>query len=74
MKNDVKELRKMAGLTQWELAQKCGVSRMKLSLAECGQAELSTDDLAAVNKILREMIANRATKLHGLLSRRAVQV
>jgi transcriptional regulator with XRE-family HTH domain len=49
---NLKELRRMADLTQFQLAQRCGVSRMRLSLAECGQIELNAKEDSAVRKAL----------------------
>jgi transcriptional regulator with XRE-family HTH domain len=71
MSMDLKELRKMAGLTQWELAQRCGVSRMRLSLAECEQVELRPEETIATRKILLERIESRAAQLKGVLSDKA---
>jgi len=70
MKMDVKELRKMADLTQFELAQQCGISRMKLSLVECQQIELSPEEEAEVRSVLFAAIKTRAAKIQGLLSGR----
>ena len=65
---NLKELRKMAGLTQWQLAQRCGVSRMRMSLAECGQVELREDEESAVRAVLLEAIKGRASKIRSVLS------
>jgi len=59
----IKDLRGMADLTQFELAQRCGVSRMRLSLAECGQLKLHPEEVSAVRKILLEAIEGRAAQL-----------
>lgn len=64
---DLKELRRMADLTQFELAQRCGVSRMRLSLAECGQIELNANEDSAVRKTLLGVIEHRAAQLKGVL-------
>ena len=65
---DLRGQRKLAGLTQIELSAKTGVSRMKLSLAECGQAELSESEEAAIRKALLAAIKARAAELEGALS------
>lgn len=65
---EIKELRRMADLTQFQLAQRCGVSRMRLSLAECGQLELNTNEDRAVRKTLLRVIEHRAAQLRGVLS------
>jgi transcriptional regulator with XRE-family HTH domain len=68
---DLRQLRKMADLTQWELAQRCGVSRMRLSLAECGQVELRPEEETNVRSVLLELIRTRAAQLRGVLSDKA---
>ncbi len=68
MDKNLKELRKMASLTQFELAQRCGISRMRLSLAECEQIHLCPDELANVQRILLAAIENRDMQLRGVLS------
>ena len=65
---ELKELRKMADLTQFQLAQRCGVCRMRLSLAECGQLELNTVEERAVRTTLMEIIGHRAARLNGVLA------
>ena len=65
---DLRELRRMADLTQFQLAQRCGVSRMRLSLAECGQLELNTSEDRVVRKTLMGVIEHRAIQLKGVLS------
>jgi len=67
---DLKKLRKMADLTQFELAQRCDVSRMRLSLAECGQIELHPEEEVAVRGVLLTAIDDRAAQLRGVLSSR----
>jgi transcriptional regulator with XRE-family HTH domain len=57
---DLKELRKMGDLTQWQTADRCGVSRMRISLAECGQLRLQPEEEGAVRKVLLEAIESRA--------------
>lgn len=65
---DLKELRRMADLTQFQLAQRCGVSRMRLSLAECGQLQLNAIEDSAVRKTLLRVIEHRAAQLREVLS------
>jgi transcriptional regulator with XRE-family HTH domain len=65
---NLRELRRMADLTQWELAQRCGVSRMRLSLAECGQLALRPEEESAVRNVLLDAIKTRESKIRGILS------
>ncbi|HEY4764487.1 MAG TPA: hypothetical protein VIH75_12475 [Candidatus Sulfotelmatobacter sp.] len=66
----LKQMRGMADLTQFELAQRCGVSRMRLSLAECEQLQLRPDEDSAVRKVLLEIIKSRAAQIEHVLSSR----
>jgi len=65
---NIKKLRKMAVLTQFQLAKKCGVSRMRLSLAECEQIQLTEDELTAIRRTLLEAIENRAVQIRHTLT------
>jgi transcriptional regulator with XRE-family HTH domain len=65
---NLKKLRKLAAMTQFELAQRCGVSRMRLSLAECEQIDLNAEELAAICKTLFEAIENRAIQIRYALT------
>jgi len=58
----------MADLTQFELSQGCGVSRMRISLAECGQVELRPEEATHVRSFLLRAIEGRAAQLRGVLS------
>ena len=67
---NLRELRRMAYLTQFQLAQRCGVSRMRLSLAECGHLQLRPDEDRALRNVLLRVIESRAAQLKGVLSGR----
>jgi transcriptional regulator with XRE-family HTH domain len=68
MECGLREMRRMADLTQFQLAQRCGVSRMRLSLAECGQLDLNAAEERAVRTTLMEIIGHRAAQLTGVLA------
>ncbi len=71
----LKELRKLSGLTQFQLSQRCTkVSRMRLSLSECNQLTLRPDEEEELRAVLLEIIASRNAQLNRLLSREAVAV
>lgn len=65
---NLKELRKMASLTQFQLAQRCGISRSRLSPAECGQLQLSPDEDRVVRNVLLHAIESLSAQLEGVLS------
>ena len=61
---DIRELRKAARITQWELASRTGISRMRLSLAECGYVALTATELAAIQTTT---LAIAEARVHGLI-------
>ena len=67
---NIKALREMAGLTQFELATKSEgkVSRMRLSLAECGQVDLSEEEDRALRAVLKETMKRRIGEMQGILA------
>jgi transcriptional regulator with XRE-family HTH domain len=72
---ELKQLRRMAGLTQFELSQRCNtVSRMRLSLAECGQLKLRPEEECTIRELLLELMASRAAQIKRVLSQEAVAV
>ena len=64
----LRDKRKLAALSQYEVAQRSGISRMRLSLAECGQVALRTEEQNAVVNVLLEAIANRTAEMRRALS------
>jgi len=64
----LRRLRERARLTQFVVAQKSGVTRMRLSLAESGQLRLRPEEEAAVREAIREGIEQQAARLRQLLS------
>lgn len=49
---DLKEVRESKGMTQQELADKCGVIRQTISNIECGLAKPSVPTAQAIGKTL----------------------
>lgn len=64
----LRSLREKAGLTQFVVARKSGVPRMRLSLAESGQLRLRPEEDAAIRKAIREGIERQAAQLRKLLT------
>lgn len=52
----LEQLRKLAGLSQWELSNRTGVDRSKLSLAESGYVKLNRPEQLKVRTVLAEQI------------------
>jgi transcriptional regulator with XRE-family HTH domain len=66
---ELKNRRKEVGMPQFLLAQRSGVTRMRLSLFETGQVSLSADEIAAIRRALKEYIAQRAAQFTKALNR-----
>ncbi len=61
------ERRKRSGMSQCLCAQKSGVSRMKLSLAETGQMMLTAAEESAIDRAINKYILSRAQEIKQLL-------
>jgi transcriptional regulator with XRE-family HTH domain len=55
--NSVRELRRASHLSQIQLAQKSGVSRTRIQLAESGALQLSDHELQAIRAAVRPGLA-----------------
>jgi transcriptional regulator with XRE-family HTH domain len=69
----LKAIRKAAGLSQIQLAQKANISRFRLSLAEAESIELRPDELAAISSAINpemEKTARIAAGFKHALKRR----
>ena len=64
------ERRKKSGMSQFLCAQRSGVSRMRLSLAETGQVALTAAEESAIDRALNEYIVRRAQEINRLLCER----
>jgi transcriptional regulator with XRE-family HTH domain len=65
---DWKSARELAGLSQFATARKAGISRMRLSQAECGEIELQAKEQAALRRVLCLALEQRAIALRNTLS------
>ena len=65
---ELRAKRKLVGWTQFRLAQESGVSRMRISLAECGEATFTAEEDASIRKALHEAIEARAAEIRSVLS------
>lgn len=62
-------LRKLSGLSQFTLARKSGVPRVRISLAETGQLELAPDERERISVVLLMAIEARQAELAAARSR-----
>jgi transcriptional regulator with XRE-family HTH domain len=63
----LQERRKRSGMSQFLLAQRSGVPRMRISLAETDQITLNEEEELAVRAALNEYISRKAREI-ALLS------
>lgn len=68
---ELRKLREAAGASQIRIARLSGVPRMRLSLAENGDAELTDAEIAAVRRAIGDFAAKTAAVLEHVA--RAVQ-
>jgi len=59
LSKNLKRLRELAGLSQYELGKLSGISRGRISLVECRHTELIDDEHSRVERVLRAAIADR---------------
>jgi transcriptional regulator with XRE-family HTH domain len=58
----------MAGWTQARASRATGINRAKLSQAECGEVELSTEEDAAIRRVLLRAIRRRVDRINDVLA------
>jgi len=69
---ELKHLREVAGVTQYELSNLCGIPRNRLSLFECGYCEMRDEDYERAERVLRRVLLDRHKTAEDLLSRCSV--
>jgi predicted transcriptional regulator len=65
---ELKQLREAADLSQFDLARRAGLSRMRLQLAEAGHITLKASEVDAINRALRSVIERKVVVLQNALS------
>jgi len=68
MERRLLSLRELSGLSQFTLARKSGIARVRLSLAETGQLELSAEEENRLRTVLLRTIEARALQLQAALA------
>jgi predicted transcriptional regulator len=58
--SNLRAIRRAAGLTQVQLAQRANVSRFRLCMAESGSLELRSDEIDAITEAVRPELAKTA--------------
>lgn len=63
---DIREQRMTAGrMSQIKLSHQSGVSRFRISLAECGHIVLHDDEQLAIQNALAREVRNLVNEFHG---------
>jgi transcriptional regulator with XRE-family HTH domain len=65
---ELKSLREASGLSQFATANRAGLDRTRLSLAENGHVKLSQKEDGAIRRVLVSAIQKRARQLKGVLA------
>lgn len=66
---DLKRLRELAALTQWQLARAAKVDRSRLALAEVGQVALSHEQQDRLREVLGRTICKRRALLDAEIAK-----
>jgi len=59
----IRELRTLAGLTQFDVAKKARIERSRVSLIENGHVRLTEDEYAAIESVLRPVARRRVRRI-----------
>lgn len=65
---DLHSVRRAAGLSQSALAAQTGISRPRLSAAECGYLELSEEEIARILTAIAAEPERRAARIREVLA------
>ena len=65
---DLKQLRETSGLSQFAAANRAGLDRTRLSLAENGHIKLNENEERAIRGVLVEAMQRRARHLEDVLA------
>ncbi len=66
--NNLKAIRRMAAFTQYRLAVRSGVSRTRLSLAESGDVQLTSEERRRIGEILFQELHRQAATINQALA------
>lgn len=70
---DLRSLREASGLSQFAAANRAGLDRTRLSLAENGHIKLNENEERAIRSVLVEAIQRRARHIDGVLANAKVK-
>ena len=69
LSRDLKSIRELTGLSQYEFARLTGISRGRISLVECGHSQLNEDEHCRAERALRAAIADRYKNFKSIVER-----
>ena len=64
---NLRDRRRIANLSQSRMARMTGITRTRLSAVENGDLDLKPEELAKIERVLREQLAARASEIGSLL-------
>jgi transcriptional regulator with XRE-family HTH domain len=68
MDTGLRQLRKIARLTQIELSQRTGIDRTRLSFLECGYLSLTKEEESLIRKAITEATESHAARVRDALA------
>jgi transcriptional regulator with XRE-family HTH domain len=68
MDTGLRQLRKIARLTQIELSQRTGIDRTRLSFLECGYLSLTKEEESLIRKAIVEAAESHALRVRDALA------
>ncbi len=60
---NIRKLRRLVCLTQVELAKRTGISRVRLSMAECGYLHLNPDEVSRITEVAKNELEVRLRRI-----------
>ena len=69
LSKDLKSLRDLTGLSQYDFARRSGIARGRISLVECGHGELNEDEHCRAERVLQAAIADRYKNFKSIIER-----
>lgn len=67
LSKDLRSLRELAGLSQYQFARLSAISRGRISLVECGNSQLNAEEQARAERVLRAAIAERYRNIKSIV-------
>jgi predicted transcriptional regulator len=70
--SDLRTLRRSVGISQFALSVRAGIPRAKLSAVEMGEISLTSDEEAAVRKVLSRAASDRSAQISAVTNSLAI--